>query len=165
LFSDIVRAATSTEAGTPLVTALPCRRRPGRRRCSGFLTVLRTDIPGSIDWACPDCGDQGLITGWEHSIYDLRSAHPPASHDPVHQVEVPADLGPILRNLLFLDTAAERLVFGARAKPSHRMVLTGTNNDFEELTGTIAAEANHEPNRTRRRRLDHAFDILTTALA
>ena len=36
-------------------------------------------------------------------------------------------------------------------------------NDLEELIGSVAAEANHEPNRRRQHRLDAAFNALTEA--
>jgi hypothetical protein len=35
--------------------------------------------------------------------------------------------------------------------------------DLEELIGSLAAEANHEPNRRRRHRLDAAVSALTEA--
>lgn len=38
------------------------------------------------------------------------------------------------------------------------------DDDLEELIGYVAAEANHEPNRRRRRRLDAAFTVLTEAV-
>jgi hypothetical protein len=44
-------------------------------------------------------------------------------------------------------------------------VLAATAEDLEELIGCVAAEANHEPNRPRQKRLDAAFDALNTAAA
>ena len=40
----IVRAATAGEGGQPWVSALPCRRRPGRRPCSGHFALYRADV-------------------------------------------------------------------------------------------------------------------------
>ena len=40
---NIVRAATSGDAGTAWETALPCRRRPANRACPGRMIVLRTN--------------------------------------------------------------------------------------------------------------------------
>ena len=42
-------------------------------------------------------------------------------------------------------------------------VLTATDDDLDELIGSVAAEANHEPNRRRQHRLDAAFDALNNA--
>lgn len=63
----VVRAATAGEGGQSWVTALPCRRRPGRRPCTGNLAVFRSDVPPSIEWRCTACGDEGVISGWERS--------------------------------------------------------------------------------------------------
>ena len=35
------------------------------------------------------------------------------------------------------------------------------DDDLEELVGYVAAEANHEPNRRRKRQLDAALDALS----
>ncbi|MGZ5365615.1 MAG: hypothetical protein ACXWD5_16105, partial [Mycobacterium sp.] len=71
--TSVVRAATACDPGLRWVSALPCRRRPGRRACPGFTEVLRSDIPASIAWRCACCGDEGVISGWEGSPFDLRT--------------------------------------------------------------------------------------------
>jgi hypothetical protein len=38
-----------------------------------------------------------------------------------------------------------------------------SDEELEELVGYVAADANHEPNRRRRQRLDTAFTVLTDA--
>src|SRR3954454_18406234 len=76
--ASIVRAATAGDAGSEWVSALSCDRRPGRRPCPGHLAVLRTDVPPSIAWWCTSCGDNGVISGWEQSAYDLRFPKPRA---------------------------------------------------------------------------------------
>lgn len=42
-------------------------------------------------------------------------------------------------------------------------VLRTSNAELDELVGAVAAEANHEPDRRRRQRLDRAFDALNAA--
>ena len=68
----------------------------------------------------------------------------------------------VLRELVMLDLDCERLVFGMRAHPDGAILLASAD-DLEELIGFVAAEANHEPNRRRRQRLDAAFIALTEA--
>jgi len=52
-----------------------------------------------------------------------------------------------------------------RATPSpDGVVLAGTEDDLEELIEYVAAEANHEHDRRRQRRLDEAFDLLQDVL-
>jgi plasmid stabilization system protein ParE len=60
------------------------------------------------------------------------------------------------------DTGCERPVFCIRTR-NDAAVLAATEEDLDELIGFVAAEANQEPGRRRRRRLDAAFDALTTA--
>jgi len=72
-------------------------------------------------------------------------------------------LAAALRELMLLDPDCERLVFGMHAGRSGGAVLAASEDDLEELIGGVAAEANHESNRRRQRRLDAAFDALNTA--
>ncbi len=159
----IVRAATAGDAGGEWVTALTCNRRPGRRPCLGHLAVLRTDVPPSIAWGCTSCGDEGVISGWEGSPYDLRSRRQHPSSADVRRVVIPAATAAALRELQLLDSDSERLVFRAEASEDG-IVLVGDDDDLEELTGYVAAEANHEDERRRQRRLDEAFEVITRAI-
>ena len=54
----IVRAGTAGDAGPAWQSALPCRRRPGRRACPGRVVVARSP-DGPIRWQCSACGDAG----------------------------------------------------------------------------------------------------------
>lgn len=69
---NIVRAATAADTGSSWVSALPCRRRPGHRPCPGHIAVFRADLPAPIQWACSSCDDEGVISGWQDSPFDLR---------------------------------------------------------------------------------------------
>ncbi|BAS28657.1 hypothetical protein LIP_2828 [Limnochorda pilosa] len=68
----IVAAGLAYPAGPTIPTAIRCRRRPGHRRCSGYLDVTRLDIPREIRWQCPECGDQGVIRDWQGTPWDRR---------------------------------------------------------------------------------------------
>jgi hypothetical protein len=159
--SDIVRAATAGDAGTAWETALPCRRRPARHPCPGRMIVLRAEPPAAIRWQCSACDDEGVISNWEDSPSDLRRRHL-ALAQPVTQIAVTYQIAAALRDLQLLDSDCERLVFAIRARNDHA-VLTATDEDLDELTGFVAAEANHEPRAGRRQRLDAAYDALASA--
>lgn len=161
--TSIVRAATAGDAGAEWVSALPCDRRPGRRPCPGHMAVVRTDVPPSIVWRCTSCDDDGVISGWERTPYDLRTRHPRPRSVDARRVVVPADAAAALRDLQLLDSDTERFVFRAEAT-EEGIVLIGDDDDLDELMGYVAAEANHEENRRRQRRLDEAFQILTCAI-
>ncbi len=51
-------------------TNVPCRFSPGRRRCPGRV-FARFEVDGTtIAWECPICGDNGLVHGWEGTMWD-----------------------------------------------------------------------------------------------
>jgi len=158
---NIVRAATAGDAGTAWESALPCRRRPANRRCPGRMIVLRTEPGSPIRWQCSACQDQGVISNWEDSPFDLRRRQLTLA-GAVHEIVIPDEVAATLRELQLLDTDCERLVFRIRARNNHA-ILAATSDDLDELIGFVAAEANHEPSRRRRQRLDAAFDALSTA--
>ncbi|MGH3300842.1 MAG: hypothetical protein ACRDOK_03985 [Streptosporangiaceae bacterium] len=159
--SNIVRAATAGDAGTAWESALPCRRRPARRRCTGRMIVLRTDAEAPIRWQCSVCDDEGVVSNWEDSPFDLRRRHLTLAK-PVRQITIADQIAAALRDLQLLDTDCERVVFTIRASNEHA-ILAATDDDLDELIGFVAAEANREPSRSRRQRLDAAFDALSTA--
>lgn len=160
----VVRAATAGDAGASWVTALTCRRRPGNRPCRGHIAVFRADLPAPIEWQCTNCGDEGVISGWEDSPFDLRSPRSRPNDQPIHEIFLPEETAAALRDLRLLDTDCERLVFRMRSS-TEGTVLVASAEQLDELLGFVAAEANHEINRGRRKRLDEAFAVLNDAIA
>jgi len=158
---NIVRAATAGDAATAWESALPCRRRPGNRRCRGRMIVRRTQPGAPIHWQCGVCADDGVISNWEESPFDLRRRQLTLA-DAVNEIVISEDIAAALQDLQLLDPDCERLVFRMRAH-NDGAVLAATDEDLEELVGFVAAEANHELNRRRQQRLDAAFDALNTA--
>jgi hypothetical protein len=158
---NIVRAATAGDAGGPWMSVLPCRRRPANRRCPGRMIVLSTEPGAPIRWQCSVCDDQGIISNWEGSPFDLRRRRL-ALVGQIHEIIVSDEVAAALREVRLLDSDCERLVFAIRAH-NDDAVLVGTVDDLDELIGFVAAEANHEPNRRRQRRLDAAFEALRSA--
>ena len=142
---------------------MPCRRRPAHRRCPGRMTIaiMGSEAAAPIRWWCSVCGDEGVISNWADSPYDLRCRRLSVAGD-VDEVAVSDKTAAVLRELVLLDPDCERLVYGMRAHPDGAALLTSAD-DLEELIGFVAAEANHEPNRRRQDRLDAAFNTLTEA--
>jgi len=67
-FASIVVDATSNLDEPPSVR---CRRRPGRRRCTGIaFSMPSIEHDDAIVWHCPACGDYGLIQGWQDTLWD-----------------------------------------------------------------------------------------------
>ena len=116
---------------------------------------------GAIQWQCSLCNDQGVISNWEDTPFDLRRRQITLA-ETVHEIVIPDEIAAALRELRLLDADCERLVFRIRAHHDGA-ILAASDDDLDELIGSVAAEANHEPNRRRQQRLDAAFDALNTA--
>ena len=157
---DIVRAATAGEQAAGWVSALPCLRRPGNRRCQGRIRVRRADSQATIDWECTACGDEGTVTGWQDTPYDFRGGRG-RSAGTAQSISVSDDVLASLRETLLLDTACQCAVYGARTVRG-RVVLSATDEQLDELLELLAAEANRETKRRRRQRLDAAYDQLSS---
>jgi len=158
----VIRAATSIPTGYTLESALPCRRRPGHRKCPGWIRIDRQDIPPHVNWECSNCQDSGVIHHWEDSPYDLR---PPRRLDEpgLLSIELRDDEHAELRRLQLLDLDSERVVWSAY-RAAGRLQLVGTVDDLDNLFGFIAFEANHSENRRRQRHLDQVIGRLEGAL-
>jgi hypothetical protein len=158
----IIRAASAIRTGYTLESALPCRRRPARRTCPGWMRISRHDIPPNVYWGCSNCQDSGVIQGWQNSPYDLR---PPRRFDEpgLITVEVTDDDHAELRRLQLLDLESERVVWGA-VRDNGRVHMTGTDEDLDDLAASVAFEANQLTDRRRQRRLDELSDKLAAAL-
>ena len=162
-FGNIVRAATARDPGSAWVSALPCRRRPGRSRCPGRIVVFRSELPPQIEWGCDSCEDEGVISGWEGTHFDLREPRPAPHLDAADEIVIPDEVASALRTLTLLDLRCERLVYQATAL-DEGVALMADEEQLDELVGYVAAEANHEPNRRRQQRLDRALAVLSSAL-
>ena len=127
------------------------------------MIVLHTEPRAPIRWRCSACDDAGVISNWEDSAFDLRRRQLTVA-GAANEIVIPNEVAAALRDLRLLDTECERLVFRVRAH-HNGAVLAATDDDLDELIGSVAAEANHEPNRRRRQRLDAAFDALNDAAA
>ena len=74
----IVAAVTGAEPDDPL--GVQCRRRPARRPCRGKIEGYIVPESNAIYWECLVCGDNGLISNWENTIWDLREADERTRH-------------------------------------------------------------------------------------
>lgn len=55
-------------------TNVACRSKQSRRRCSGDIVAQLNRTSSAVEWACPTCGENGHISGWEGTIWDRREA-------------------------------------------------------------------------------------------
>src|SRR6476661_2643947 len=127
--SNIVRAATAGDAATSWESALPCLRRPANQRCRGRMIVTPTAPGAPIRWQCSVCGDEGIISNWEDSPFDLRRRRL-ALVGSVTQIVIADEVAVALCELRLLDPDWERLVFGIRAH-NDGAVLAATDDDLD----------------------------------
>ncbi|HVB05229.1 MAG TPA: hypothetical protein VNF07_03150 [Acidimicrobiales bacterium] len=125
--------------------------------------MFRADLPAAIEWQCNVCGDEGVISGWEESPFDLRLPGNHTRNGPNHEIFLSDELAGALRELTLLDVECERLVYRMRSSGEDN-ILEASADELDELLGFVAADANHEINPNRRRRLDRAFAVLSDAL-
>jgi hypothetical protein len=121
--------------------------------------VERRDVPSQIRWECPACGEAGVIDGWQGLSDDLSAFSQSDEGGGAISVVVPEKAYQLLLDELVRDPECERVLYGAR--PHHDGVEPwGNEEDFEELMGAVAAEANHSPSRNRQRRFDDVYACL-----
>jgi len=162
----IVQAATVRAAGREATAAVRCRRRPMRRACPGPIRVLRLDLPEQIRWCCAGCGEEGCITHWLGSYWDLSRAaasEPPESEQPrARALLTLAEYG-ALAALETLDDESECVIAGARPV-RHGVELEGSLDYMDGVLGFVAAAANHAERRARQAILYRVYERVEAAL-
>jgi hypothetical protein len=163
---DVVRAATAGDAGTAWQSALPCRRRPARQRCAGRMIVLRTAPGDPIRWRCSVCDDEGVVSNWEDSPFDLRRRRP-ALAGPVSQIVISGEVAAALRELRLPDADCERLVFGIGAGGAVAILAAtegGPGRADRVRGGRSQPRARQAPTAAARRRIRRAHHSRDPAL-
>ena len=69
-FASIVESALRNSPFGAGLTGVQCRRRPGRKRCTGRIEAELTPREDELHWWCPECGDNGRISNWEGTRWD-----------------------------------------------------------------------------------------------
>lgn len=77
-FASIVVDATTNLDDPPTVR---CRRHPRHRRCTGIvMSYPSIEHDDAIVWHCPVCRDNGIIRGWQNTLWDgFANENRPAS--------------------------------------------------------------------------------------
>ncbi len=162
----VIKAATVT-AEVEFLSAIPCRKRVNRQPCSGFLKVMKQDVPESyIFWHCSICDDGGRIANWRGCPYDQSqfNAHPSGEEtNPLVKVMISRDeMAALLAGGLY-DPDCDRIIYSAR--PSRKgILLRGSCGDMDTFEGYVAADANHEAKRKRQRLMDAVHAKVERAL-
>ncbi len=73
-FAAIIVMASYIEPEFPEKYRVYCRRKPKRKLCLGEILGYMDPDTDKIVWQCPKCGDRGIISNWQGTIWDMRSA-------------------------------------------------------------------------------------------
>ena len=71
--TEIITYATSIYAGVKEPAIPKCWRRPKRKPCNGKLDTSLDHKEAVINFYCPKCQDEGIITGWKGLIWDISN--------------------------------------------------------------------------------------------
>ena len=159
---SIISAASVQPSGVWVIVAIQCRRRPGHRPCPGWIRVKKTDVPSTVEWQCTSCDDNGVISHWSGSTSDLsRWVNEPGKGT---LLKVPVSLVELreLRQMV-AEPENQALIEGAVVIDGH-IFLQGRGEDFDDLIGCIAFEANHESSSKRQDLLDGTADRIEALL-
>lgn len=77
-FASIVAWVTDHYPRDAPHTNVPCWRSPGHKRCRGEIVAVLEDV-SDIVWQCPICRENGVIRGWEDTLWDRRQRPPTSS--------------------------------------------------------------------------------------
>lgn len=136
------------------ITAMACRHREGRRRCPGHILV---GMDGeSIAWSCIACGDDGVVSGWSGSSWDLTDADI-GPDDEDHGVYLPTDELRALRDLPLGPNSLRAAFAGAALVHDDIACLSLT---LGEIRLVEVAIGNAEIGGRARRRLDRSLGRL-----
>jgi len=72
-FASIIVMASYIEPEHPEVYQVSCRRRPNRKPCLGEIVGYVSPESDEIVWKCLKCGDRGVISNWQGTIWDMSN--------------------------------------------------------------------------------------------
>lgn len=153
---SIVKAATSYALEISLPTGIRCRRRPKRKPCQGEIYAFLDKKNDSIEWFCSRCDDNGIITAWENTKWDMRFSD---------LIIVRLDIAErdLIKNKTFSSPdLTDRL--DAAKEVSNCITVYYSPEELEALLGYIAAEANHTTDRDLEGELDTLYESLEVLL-
>ena len=68
----IIETATIEYERPVTLSAIKCRKLKMKKRCSGEIEVWVYAENNQIGWECLECGDEGIISHWEGTLWDRR---------------------------------------------------------------------------------------------
>ncbi len=153
---SIVKAASSEILEIPIPTGIKCRRRPKRKPCKGEVYTFLDNEKSVIEWYCPVCKDNGYISDWENTKWDMRFSD-------ILLVRLSLFECTLIKNkTLAGPDLTDR--FDAANEVSNSITVYYTPDELEALLGFIAEEANHTSDKDLGEELDILYEGLEIIL-
>lgn len=162
----IVATASRHLTQEELVSLVRCRRRPGREACPGYIAFRRENAENRIVWACPKCGDQGLITNWTGTRWDHSwSPGVYGSLPPIAWFLVSPHEFALLKKLEWDDEDLTAVLAGATwADDSGDIGMPASKDELQGIQGIFGAEMDSAYHRHRADRFDELWDRVDSLL-
>jgi hypothetical protein len=163
-FGSIVYSASVFPGDKQIEAALFCRRRPNRIPCPGHLQIRRDSASGIINWHCTHCDDQGEISSWEGTSWDLSRQEPNhLDNQKIHELVLTRDEIHELRGSPTLSLKYKNLLYHAILVHGDIVIRT-TLAELDSLQQEIAFDVSLEEKRSRRRDLEYVYERMDILL-
>jgi hypothetical protein len=162
-YGRMVQAASVHEVNEPFISAIDCDRRPGHKPCKGKIGMVLHD-DGVIQWLCDCCEFNGLLSGWQGTMWDLSHTKKPTQRENNRILDVSEEEYKALRDIITSSQEVDALIAGAAPVPDDEILLLGTCEAFDLLSGDLAFAVNHEKNRKKMMLLDGILEKIEASL-
>jgi hypothetical protein len=126
-------------------------------RCKGGMIVLR-DTEDKIIWQCSSCLTKGQITGFKNTVHDFSGKK--QLKGPI-SVEITKKEDQAANNIRGLPSDAHNMIILAHVAQDGSIYLSGDENAFSELAGTISEELEYDLAKKSDQR--HLFSLMESA--
>lgn len=144
----MVAAATARGVGNPFCSAITCSRRPGRKPCKGKLMLL-LHKDGNIRWECESCDYQGLLSGWQDTMWDLRKAKRVDWYENSLVFDVSDEEYRILTSIATSSINSRAVIAGAMTTPDE-ILIVARKEIMRSLARDVELAAKNELNKKKR---------------
>jgi hypothetical protein len=153
-FLGHIISAVTTVRDSEFVSGIPCQRRPRSGPCRGLIAVETEEDESEpfIYWWCHACGDNGRISGFRGSWYDLgryRDRRADAKHLLPLVLACDEYAALLSEKMSTYCPATLRVIYSAHGG-AYGVVLIGDERDVDLLTDAVAADVQREKKSPRR---------------
>jgi len=159
---SIIIAGSVRPVDVEFTSPIQCRKRHHNCRCKGKIRI--TPEHDVIRYSCTDCEVSGTISGWRGGDSDLSEFAAGSRATDNLVLHISEDDYKVLRKVLTFTGEADAIVAGAVWAGSD-VLLTGQQEDWDELMGSVAFDARHSRPSKRRKVMDSICEKIERLVA